>query len=83
MSNYSASVNLDSDRGDKFNGSDDGDRGGEGDGIDRVSWGDGETWGFSEIYRGDLGTFWDNLGTFWRCSWVIWGHFGMYWDIPG
>ena len=43
MSNYSASMNLDSDRGDKFNGSDDGDRGGEGDGIDRVSWGDGAT----------------------------------------
>ena len=40
MSNYSASMNLDSDRGDKVDGGDDGDRAGEGDGI---SWGDGAT----------------------------------------
>ena len=40
MSNYSASMNLDSDRGDKVNGGDDGDRGDKGDGSDGVSWGD-------------------------------------------
>ena len=43
MSNYSASMNLDSDRGDKVNGGVDGDRDGEGDGINGVSLGDGAT----------------------------------------